>query len=468
MLNGIMLFLNRTDELGRLDALVARPEGGLAVVFGRRRIGKTRLLVEWCQRHGGIYAVADQSAADMQRRYLAEAIATQFAGFADVHYGDWAALLRRLSTEATRAEWHGPIVFDELPYWVASSPELPSVLQRWIDHEARQAGLVVAIAGSSQRMMQGLVLDRAAPLYGRAHEVFEVGPLDVPFVTKATGRLSPAQVVEFIAAWGGIPRYWELAVDQAGNTRRAIDHLVLDPRGALHREPDRLLLEETPSALEVRPVLDAIGMGANRVSEIAGRLGRPATSLSRPLERLIELGLVVREVPFGEAPRASRRSLYRIADPFTRLWFRVVAPHRAELVTGTSRSRLAVLDRYWPALVGDAWEQLCRQRIPHARHPALGEPGTWMPPQRWWHGAAPEWDIVAEDADRRRLLLGEAKVSAGHLRRLVAEVAARPAPELPASYRRHTIVRAVCVPDTQRVREMDGIAIVTLKDLATL
>jgi hypothetical protein len=149
-------------------------------------------------------------------------------------------------------------------------------------------------------------------------------------------------------------------------------------------------------------------------------------------------------------------------------WFRVVAPHRAELVTGTSRSRLAVLDRYWPALVGDAWEQLCRQRIPHARHPALGEPGTWTPPQRWWHGAAPEWDIVAEDAGRRRLLLGEAKVSAGHLRRLVAEVAARPAPELPAAFKRHTVVRAVCVPDTQRVREMDDIAIVTLKDLATL
>lgn len=465
MLKSIMLFLNRTDELGRLDALVARREGGLAVIFGRRRIGKTRLLVEWCQRHGGIYAVADQSAADMQRRYLAEAIATRFPGFADVQYADWPALLRRVSTEAARARWHGPIVFDELPYWVASSPELPSVLQRWIDHDARQAGLVVAIAGSSQRMMQGLVLDRAAPLYGRAREVFEVGPLEVTFVTKAAGRLSPAQVVEFVAAWGGVPRYWELAVDHAGHTRGAIEHLVLDPRGPLHREPDCLLLEEVPSALEVRPVLDAIGMGAHRVSEIAGRLGRPATSLSRPLERLIELGLVVREVPFGEAPRASRRSLYRIADSFTRLWFRVVAPHRAELITGTSRSRLAVLDRYWPALVGEAWEQVCRQRLPHVQHPALGPADTWGPPQRWWHGAAPEWDIVAEDAGRRQLLLGEAKVSGKHLGRLVAEVAARPAPELPAAFKRHTILRAVCVPDSQRVQVVDDVAIVTLKHL---
>lgn len=78
-----------------------------------------------------------------------------------------------------------------------------------------------------------------------------------------------------------------------------------------------------------------------------------------------------------------------------------------------------------------------------------------MPPQRWWHGTAPEWDIVA-------------KVSAGHLGRLVAEVAARPAPDLPAAFRHHTIVRAVCIPETQRVREIDGVAIIGLKDLATL
>ncbi|HEY5568436.1 MAG TPA: hypothetical protein VIM81_14505 [Gammaproteobacteria bacterium] len=79
-----MKFPNRNDELERLDALMARPEGGLAVVFGRRRIGKTRLLVEWCRRHKGVYAVADLSAADVQRRYLATACAVRFAGFADV------------------------------------------------------------------------------------------------------------------------------------------------------------------------------------------------------------------------------------------------------------------------------------------------------------------------------------------------------------------------------------------------
>ncbi|MGH9385964.1 MAG: ATP-binding protein [Vicinamibacterales bacterium] len=465
MLYGIMLFLNRDEELARLDAHATSPGGGLAVVFGRRRIGKTRLLLEWCRRHGGLYAVADQSAAEVQRRYLAEALAQRFPGFADVDYRDWRGLLSRLSTEAQTFKWRGPIVFDEFPYWIASSPELPSVLQRWIDHEAREAGLVVAVAGSSQRMMQGLALGREAPLYGRAREIFAVLPLEVPHVLAAIGRVAPRDVIEFYTAWGGVPRYWELAVEMGGDTRTAIHDLVLDPRGPLHREPDRLLLEELPSALEVRPVLDAIGAGAHRVSEIAGRIGRPATSLSRPLDRLIELGLVVREVPFGEAARTSRRSLYQIADPFTRLWFRAVAPHRAELVSGTRQSRRAVLERHWERLVSVTWEQLCRQRLPAITHRSLGAPGEWKPASRWWARAAPEWDIVAEDVAGKRLLIGEVKLATRDHRTLVERVGRRPPPDLPSRYRRHTVVRALFVPDAQRVARTGDVAIVTVKDL---
>lgn len=157
---------DRDRELERLDALVRR--GGLAVVWGRRRIGKSPLLVEWTRRHQGLYIVADQSAPHVQRRYLAESLATRLPGFADVDYPDWTALFTRMTRESANARFAGPVMLDELPYLVAASPELPSVLQRWVDHEA--GDLSVALAGSSQRMMQGLVLDRHAPLYGRARE----------------------------------------------------------------------------------------------------------------------------------------------------------------------------------------------------------------------------------------------------------------------------------------------------------
>ncbi len=102
-----MRFVDRNAELARLHRLAESPEGGLAVLYGRRRIGKTRLLLEWSARHGGLYWVADQSAAEIQRRYFAAAVAGRLPGFAEVEYRDWQSLLSRLAREAQAARWRG-------------------------------------------------------------------------------------------------------------------------------------------------------------------------------------------------------------------------------------------------------------------------------------------------------------------------------------------------------------------------
>jgi uncharacterized protein len=473
MLRCIMRFLNRTAEMERLERLASREGGGLAVVYGRRRIGKTRLLLEWSRRHGGLYTVADQSSGEVQRRYFAEAVAERLPGFADVEYPDWRTLLLRLARDAERESWRGPLVLDELPYLVTASPELPSVLQRWMDHDAERAGLVVALAGSSQRMMQGLVLSGHAPLYGRAREILDLGPIDPTFLTEAFSVPPGRELVELYTAWGGIPRYWELAAEVRGGVPEQLDCLVLDRLGPLHSEPDRVLLEEIPPALELRPVLDAIGAGAHRISEIGARLGRPATSMSRPIERLVGMGLVRREIPFGESEKESRRSLYKIADPFFRLWFRVVAPHRGPLASGTPKTRKAWLARFWDELAAQAWEELCRSRIsclgPEAR---LGSLGPWKPAARWWKGNEPEWDLVSESLDGKRLLCGEVKWSAKPfgaraLARARTELVARPKPALPPRFADHQEVRALFVPEIEGGREsgVEDPRVVTAQDL---
>jgi hypothetical protein len=465
-----MIFLDREQDIARLQALTDRAVGGLAVLVGRRRIGKTRILLEWVRGARGLYSVADESAPEVQRRYLAQAIATRFRDFAAVDYPDWASLLARLAAEARAAAWRGPFVIDELPYLVARAPELPSLLQRWLDHEAKEARLVVAVAGSSQRMMHGIVLAENAPLFGRADEILDVQPLAPAYLREALDLEPGAALVEAYAAWGGVPRYWELAAAASGDTSSRIDRLVLDPLGPLHREPECLLQEESPSALEVRPLLDAIGAGAHRVSEIAGRLGRPATSMARPLSRLIGLGLVRRDVPFGESERQSRRALYRIDDPLVRMWFRVVAPRRAALATASAAGRRAILALYWPKLVSEAWEDLCRRLVPAA--PAgtpLADIGPFGPCRRWWHGNAPEWDLVAESLDGKRLLLGEAKWStrpftAAALSRAIAALRARPAPALPRSHRE--VRRALFVPEAAAgLRPPEDILLVTADGL---
>ncbi|MEO1231787.1 MAG: ATP-binding protein [Myxococcota bacterium] len=456
-----MRFLDREQEMGRLDGL-KEAGGALGVVFGRRRVGKTRLLVEWVKRHRGLYFVADQSAAEVQRSYFAETLAARLPGFADVSYPDWRVLLTRLSREARAESWKGPLVLDELPYLVQSAPELPAVLQRWIDHEAQD--LVIVLAGSSQHMMQGLVLDGGAPLYGRASVLLDLPPLPASLLGTAFGLRDPAACVAQLAAWGGIPRYWELAAGLKGDVAERVDQLVLDPLGPLHREPDRLIIEEVPSAMEVRPVLDAIGGGAHRVSAIGSRLGRPATSMARPLQRLQGMGLVARDVPFGESEKSSRRGLYRISDPLTRLWFRLVAPHRGPLATASAKGRRQLFDRHWPGLAAVAWEDLCRQALPKLTTPeALREAGPWGPAHRWWRGQEPEWDLVAASLDGQAVLLGEVKLSG---RRKHAERLARlDPPPLPPKLRNKRILRALFTVEPMKEKVPRGVLLVTAADI---
>ncbi len=315
-----MDFIDRLEEMRRLDNALSLP-GGFAVIWGRRRVGKSRLLIEWSRRNDGLYTVADQSAPAVQRRYLATAVAKRFPGFADVEYPDWRVFFARLAAEAAHTNWQGPFILDELPYLVAADPAVASVLQNWLD--APEHRPCVVVSGSVLRIMRSAVLDADAPLYGRATESFAIRPLRPGYLADVFAVSSSKDIVSIYALWGGMPRYWELAEQFGWDFDSAVDSLVLDPSGPLHNEPDRLLLEESPPATALRPLLDVIGSGAHRVSEIAARLGRPASSLPRPLSTLVEMSLLLREVPFGSNPRSGKRTLYRIADPFFRLWLGV-------------------------------------------------------------------------------------------------------------------------------------------------
>jgi hypothetical protein len=184
------------------------------------------------------------------------------------------------------------------------------------------------------------------------------------------------------------------------------------------------------------------------------------------------MGLVRREVPFGESEKQSRRSLYRIDDPFLRLWFRIVAPHRGALAAVTATGRLAIARRHWPGLAAVGWEDVCRLSVPRIpRREPLGRLGPWGPASRWWLGSAPEWDLVAESLDGKRLLLGEAKWSArpvkgAEVESLVRQVSRRPGPELPARHRASKVVRALFVPAVEgRPPPANGVLVVTAESL---
>jgi AAA+ ATPase superfamily predicted ATPase len=397
-------FLDRREELVRLQRLVARQEGAFGVLYGRRRCGKSRLLREAAPPGSSVYFVGDDRETALQKAGLAAEVGRFLEGFDRVEYPEWDALLARWWGDAPAGT---VLILDEFPSMVAKAPELPSVIQKYVDRDPRR-GLHLLVAGSSQRMMHGLILDRSAPLFGRATEILNITPLAAGWIGEALSIDDPRDAVTAFAHWGGVPRYWELARDHT-DAAEAVRSLILDPMGVLHEEPGRLLLDDLRDTTQAASILSVIGRGCHRVSEIAGRLGKPATSLGRPLQRLMEMGFIEREVPFDAPVRGSKRTLYRIVDPFLGFWFRFVEPNRSRLearqLEAVELSIAAEVNHH----IGSVWEQLARRSVP-----ALEIDGqTWGPSRRWWGPGLDrrplEVDLVAESQAGDRVLVGEVK-----------------------------------------------------------
>lgn len=407
-----MDFLDRKEEFKRLNQAFASKSFSFVVLWGRRRVGKSRLLIEWNRQKNGLYWVADESVAAVQRAYFAEALSERFPGINDVDYPDWRTLFKRLTAEIKNTHWKGPLIIDELPYLVAAAKELPSVMQNWIDQDLKPLGFNLIVAGSSQSMMQGLVLSEHSPLYGRATELIKLSPLAPKYLEEGLGIKSAIDQVTAYTLWGGVPRYWELAENYGDKIAESAYHLILRPEGILNQEPNRLLLEESPNAISLRPILDVIGMGAHKTSEIAARLFIASTSLSKPLARLQELDLIERELPFGESEKSGKRSLYKIKDPLFRLWFDLVSGRQSHMSQASKPELMKLLDSRLPQLTSRIWEDLCRKAFLNL--PKLPK-GNWSAPARYWHGNGPEWDLISTSLDTNSIIIGECKWFTGKI-----------------------------------------------------
>jgi hypothetical protein len=282
------------------------------------------------------------------------------------------------------------LCLDEFPYLTAVDASLPSQLQKWLDHSLPR-GCLLIVVGSSTRMMNDLFLHRAAPLYGRARKLLHVQPLDYPAFCDAC-HLRPGDPDSFekFACVGGIPKYWEFV--EAGQDAVALaESLYFDYAPYMEQEPQRLLRDEGVGGLNAVAVLEAVGRGAERPSEIASRLGTAQTNLSRLLQQLLDASLLTRELPFGESVRTTKKVRYRIQDPTLRFWFRVYSPHQSRWHTYAATEKRRLVHDH----AATVFEDVCRARVPGA--------------QRYWESNL-EFDLVAPDPDdRRRLLVAEVK-----------------------------------------------------------
>ena len=409
-------FLDRIEERERIVSLLDSAKGAFCCLYGRRRCGKTRLLGECLKNHGSVLNyVADKSDRSAQiARFLNEAQAIHPA-FRSLSSPDWGAVLDLWMVLSPKGS---VLVFDEFPYLVEQDAALPSILQRIVD-KLPETGKKIVICGSSQRMMQGFVLKASEPLYGRAREILPIAPLKFGWMKEAFPQLSPWERLKSYGVWGGVPRYWEIQ-DEEPDLWAAVRRNVCSPLGVLRNEPQFLLLDDVGDIAQASAVLSFIGAGAHRASEIAARMARPVTDLSRPFQRLTELGIVAKDAPFG-AEANCKRSFYRVRDPFLDFWYTFVQPNWSRPDFLERECDRLSFDGQFMTYLGGVWERLVRETL--SEKPLPGDAMRFVKCARWWGAGLDrkpmELDVVAESPDGKTLLVGEAKLSlsrieAGH------------------------------------------------------
>ncbi len=307
-------FINRVKEL----ALLKRAESsrGLWVFYGRRRVGKTHLIKHHFEKHAGRYAQAIEGHVSLQ----IEQVLNDWNLQVPVLPRTWIEFFKVIDELADPDILGDILCIDEFPYLVETTPELPSLFQRWWDHRKNKKCLFI-IAGSSRGMMHSLFLEESSPMFGRAEAVTLIEPMDYAAFCQFH-HLAVGEVDHFLSysLVGGMPKYWQW-LDPDSSALENAHELFFSEYARMEHEPRRVLSDEKIEGIQPMMLLESIGRGAHRVSEIAGRIGVPQTSLGRGLRLLLDSSLIQREMPYGETLKTSKRTLYKIIDPMLYFWF---------------------------------------------------------------------------------------------------------------------------------------------------
>lgn len=423
-----MDFIDRKKEQVRLHKALDDLKPKFIVVYGRRRLGKSTLIKKVLSEND-IYYEAEKNEMAVQMSLLCNCIQTIYPTFNGITFDSWENLLMHFNTIC---EQNSTLVLDEFPYLVQKCQSFPSTLQRLIDGGNLRFNLI--ICGSSQRMMQKLVLDATEPLYGRADEKINLSPISLRCWQEAL-QIDPRQAISEYAVWGGVPRYWSLRLNFQ-SLDEALENLVLDEQGILFDEPASLFIDDISDIAPYASIMTVLGNGNKRFSKLSNAMGKKTTELSTPLKNLQDMHYIRKEVPFSEDEEKTKITLYNIADPFLEFYYTFIAPYKSLLSMKRTTWVREKIQKEMNNLVGGAWEELCRQSV--SGNFLFGQ--QWGIASRWW-GKVPvyegnkktpvgfediEIDVVAESIDNNYLLIGECKWnSADYADRLLKELQAK-------------------------------------------
>lgn len=402
------MFIGRERELRSLELLYASDKFEFAVLYGRRRVGKTALLTRFIQDKPAIYFIGVESNAKQNLENLSKNILEYASGIeAETSFVSFQAAFEYVFQLAEQERV--VLVIDEYPYVARASKSLASTLQLLIDRNKDTSKLMLILCGSSMSYMEDHVLAYKAPLYGRRTAQMKLLPFDFEETCRYFKNFKGENKALAYGIVGGTPQYL-LQLDDHLTIEENIKKSFFDPVSFLYEEPVNLLKQEVREPAIYTAIITAIAGGASRMSEISSKVGEDTNVCASYLKNLIGLGIVQKETPYGE--KASRKSLYSIEDNMFRFWHRFVLENNSLIARGAADMVYKRIEPQLSEYMGNVFEDICKQYLWKLLFDGKS-PVEFTSLGRWW-GNDPiekvqaEIDILGEQ-DKATALFGECK-----------------------------------------------------------
>lgn len=401
------MFYGREKELKKLNSMYDSNKFEFAVFYGRRRVGKTTLIREFCKDKHAIYFVAREASGEVNLQNFSNDVfgVTDRNKMGNIYFHDWEKAFEYIGNISK--EERMILVIDEYPYLAENLTSISSIIQAHIDMKFKDGKLFLILCGSSMSFMENQVLGYKSPLYGRRTAQFRVKPFtyfqSLPFME---GYDDEDKAV-FYGITGGIPEYLS-KINNRLSLKENIMDLYLNDSGALYEEPTNLLKQELREPATYNGIIDSIAAGASRLSEIASKNSMESNKCAKYLSSLISLGIVKKEIPITE--KTSKKSIYLLKDQMFRFWYRFVFPNMSLIASGFGEEVYnAKIESQLNSFMGLTFEEICKQ---YMYQNIKSAPFFFGNIGRWW-GNNPklkrqeEIDLMAFEDDN--VIFGECK-----------------------------------------------------------
>jgi len=374
------MFVGRKAELDSLNKSYNRDSFQFPVIYGRRRVGKTTLINEFCRGRKTVYFVAVQSTAKENLEILSAQILSALAP--EMPKNPFPSFREAIEYVFERAKTERIIfAIDEYPYLAGADMAVSSVLQAAIDKHHADGRLFLILCGSSMSFMERQVLGYESPLYGRRTAQYKLLPFNYLESAEMLPGFTREEKITLYSVTGGIPEYLS-RIDNTLSIRENVRDLFFDPSGRLFEEPANLLKQELRFPETYNAIITAIAEGSSRLNEIATKADIETSQCSKMLSMLISLGLVRKEYPITETK--SKKSIYRLDDWMFIFWYRFVFPELSRITAGLGETVCGeVFAEQLESHTGRAFEECAKQYM----WMALKErtlPVAFRKIGRWW------------------------------------------------------------------------------------